>query len=375
MLDDSRYDGDVSAVFTDVLTGEVLYERNGGTPRVPASSLKLLTAVAAFAHLGPEYRFPTTVVEGPDADTVVLVGGGDVTLTRDGKGYFRGEGASLAELAELVLEARGGDAPSTVVLDTSLFTDDRRAPGTIDADYGDGATAEMTPLMVDAGRIDNTKNQTARHADPAMEAAEAFADLLGADTVERGTAPDGAAEVAVVHSAPIARLADEFVMRSDNTLTDAVGLRVGLAVHGEMTWKAATDALVATLEDLGVDTTGVTLSDTSGLSKDNRMTAHAFTQMLAAAATDDEAGAVFATLPIAGHNGTLRDRFFTATDGYGIVRAKTGALSGVSSLTGSVVTEDGRQIVFSLISNGHSNNWELQTALDETATAVAGCGC
>jgi D-alanyl-D-alanine carboxypeptidase/D-alanyl-D-alanine-endopeptidase (penicillin-binding protein 4) len=376
LLADTRLNGSTSASFADALTGEVLFEQEGTTPLAPASSMKVVTAVAAFQHLGAEYRIPTTVVEGPTEDSVVLVGGGDPTLTLDGEGYYNefAAGASLTELADLVLEARGGTAPTTVYLDTSLFTDNPKAEGVPAADLT-YATAPMAAIMVDGGRMDNTEKYAAHHPDPAMVAANEFASILGARQVELGTAPEGADELAVVYSAPMAALVDSFILTSDNLLSDAIALQTALAVEGEMTWAAMSTVHLSTLQELGVDTAGLVFYDGSGLSPTNRMTANAFTELLLGAA-GSQAASVFESLPVAGYSGTLWDRFGTAEDGQGIVRAKTGTLTGVSSLTGTLTTTDGRQVIFSLIANGFTTGEvAVETALDEISAAVSQCGC
>lgn len=382
LLADPRLTGNLSASFADALTGEVLFEQEATTPLAPASSMKVVTAVAAFQHLGAEYRIPTTVVEGPTEDSVVLVAGGDPTLTVDGEGYYTpyAAGASLTELAELVLEARGGTAPTIVYLDTSVFTDTVSAAGVSKNELVQ-STGPMAPIMLDGGRMDNTQKYADHYPDPAMVAAKEFADLLGATTVEAGTAAAGAAELAVVHSAPMSALVDSFILTSDNLLADAVALQTALAVEGEMTWAAMSTVHTSTLEGLGVDAAGLVFHDGSGLSPDDRMTAQAFTLMLLGAA-GSQASSVFESLPVAGYSGTLDDRFGTAADGKGVVRAKTGTLTqpiGVISLTGTLTTADGRQVIFSLISNGHGTDHAsgaaVEAAMDEISTAVSQCGC
>lgn len=68
--------GTFTGMVQDALTGQVLFDRGGAESRVPASNLKLLTAVAALRTLGPDHRFATKVVPGSAAGEVVLVGGG-----------------------------------------------------------------------------------------------------------------------------------------------------------------------------------------------------------------------------------------------------------------------------------------------------------
>src|SRR5215467_16038542 len=70
----------VGLVVTDLGSGSVLFSRQAGSGFVPASSAKLLTAVAALSTLGPSARFTTRVVSGRTRGSVVLVGGGDPTL-------------------------------------------------------------------------------------------------------------------------------------------------------------------------------------------------------------------------------------------------------------------------------------------------------
>ena len=96
---------------------------------------------------------------------------------------------------------------------------------------------------------------------------------------------------------------------------------------------------------------------------------------LRTAAASSQASSVFQSMPVAGWSGSLAERFEASSEGEGVVRAKTGTLTGVSSLTGAVDTDDGRLIVFSMISNGAANPQEVETAMDEVTTAVSMCGC
>ena len=80
-------------------------------------------------------------------------------------------------------------------------------------------------------------------------------------------------------------------------------------------------------------------------------------------------------LPVAGGTGTLADRFTVGENpGAGWVRAKTGTLTGVSSLTGIVQTVDGRVLSFALISGGTSPA-DARPALDAVAGKLRECGC
>src|SRR5690625_7216333 len=69
----------MSVYITDAVTGEVLLDHNGSTPRTPASTTKLVSGLLAVDVLGPNRTLTTPVVTG-SGNEVVLVGGGDVLL-------------------------------------------------------------------------------------------------------------------------------------------------------------------------------------------------------------------------------------------------------------------------------------------------------
>ncbi|HET9518534.1 MAG TPA: D-alanyl-D-alanine carboxypeptidase, partial [Actinoplanes sp.] len=100
---------------------------------------------------------------------------------------------------------------------------------------------------------------------------------------------------------------------------------------------------------------------------------------LAAQGTRPELSAMFGGLPVAGWSGTLQDRFQTPEAGRfgrGVVRAKTGSLSGVSALSGGLVTKDGRLLVFAVMADGVPGGQDAaRAALDRIAARLVACGC
>jgi D-alanyl-D-alanine carboxypeptidase/D-alanyl-D-alanine-endopeptidase (penicillin-binding protein 4) len=86
---------------------------------------------------------------------------------------------------------------------------------------------------------------------------------------------------------------------------------------------------------------------------------------------------VISGLPVAGFNGSLADRFGDAEQGRGMVRAKTGTLSGVNGLAGTVTDRDGRPMVFALLADRVAlvDRFTAEDALDAVATALAACHC
>ncbi len=78
---------------------------------------------------------------------------------------------------------------------------------------------------------------------------------------------------------------------------------------------------------------------------------------------------------MAAFTGTLSNRYRGQSAGAGAVRAKTGTLTGVNTLAGTVVDADGRLLVFSFMTTGTTDPQGAQKALDKLASAVANCGC
>jgi D-alanyl-D-alanine carboxypeptidase/D-alanyl-D-alanine-endopeptidase (penicillin-binding protein 4) len=129
---------------------------------------------------------------------------------------------------------------------------------------------------------------------------------------------------------------------------------------------------------LGVGTAGTTLSDASGLSRENRVTGDLLADVLVLGY--DGKHPLLRTaldgLPIGGLSGTLADRFDTRTtkDAAGRARAKTGTLTGANALAGSVVDDDGRLLVFVGLVAG-APTLDARVALDRFVATLADCGC
>ena len=143
-------------------------------------------------------------------------------------------------------------------------------------------------------------------------------------------------------------------------------------MYKRQTHEGATQLLAATAEDLGVDTAGMALVDSSGLSPDNRVSAGQLAGVVAGVARTPALGAVLEGLPRPGEDSTLGDRFPDAPARQAVA-AKTGTLDQTVSLTGTVTTTSGRVLAFSIICS--DLQWKLEparAAVDEAVSAVAG---
>lgn len=374
--------GKLSGVVVDPNTGEVLWEQDADRPLPPASTTKVLTAAAALLTLKHNGTLTTRVVQGDEPGEVVLVGGGDPTLSALPKGdstLYPG-GASLDDLVKQVRKATGG-AVDTVSVDTSAFAGDTRGPGWAPDDAPSTYAAPVQSAMLDGGRENPTDIDSPRTADPAGALAEELAERLDAEVFgDDVQAPEGAKVLGRVRSAPVDELVDTMLGDSDNVLAEAMARQVAAEAGEEPSFSGASEAMTRVLGDAGFDLEGVELADASGLSTENRIPARLLTEVLAAAAGDGAQARklrpLLSGLPVAGGSGTLADRYTEGSTARarGWVRAKTGTLSDVNTLAGMVVDKDGGVLVFALMSSGTSPD-DARPALDEIAAVLRNCGC
>ncbi|MEW2634786.1 D-alanyl-D-alanine carboxypeptidase/D-alanyl-D-alanine-endopeptidase [Streptomyces sp. NPDC048389] len=361
-----------AACVVDLTTGERLYGKRAETPMVPASTVKIATAAAALTALGPDHRLPTTVVAAPGADAITLVGGGDATLDR----------ARLGELAERTARAlrqrepaKDGQPAVKIRLryDASLY----RGP-LLHPIGPNGNIAPVSALMVGQGRLDErTTGAATRSADPAGEAARVFGDLLsergvGITPPAPGRAPAEAVPLAQVLSAPLSSVVERMLTTSDNDIAESLARQTALATGEQASFAGGERAVTRQLRRLQLPLTGTRFADGSGLNRRDKVSAALLTTLLARAgdAAHPELRPILTGLPVAGFNGTLEHRWSDTSAGTGLVRAKTGTLTGINALAGTVVASGGRLLGFAFLASGTPSRYEAQPALDRLAGAL-----
>ena len=379
--------GTLTGQISDAITGKVLWSQDPTKPRTPASNAKVLTASAVLLALPHDKRITTTVVQGANGQ-IILKGAGDPTLSAQPKGAetFYTNPGRISDLADQI--KKSGVEVSSVAVDLSAFSGPTMDSTWDRADIAGGDIAPIESLMADGGRTKDPLSEfSPRVSNPGITAGKALADALGVSTdVTEETAPAGAKTLASVNSAPLATRVDDMNRFSDNVLAEALSMELSVAQGGPATLAGGAAAVEKTLKTQGFDTTGVRLRDSSGLSYGNLVPATVLDTLMGAASgpidtsttkgqRDVKLRPILDGLPIAGGTGTLADRFDPDTNpAAGWVRAKTGTLTGVSSLTGIVQTVDGRVLAFALISGGTSPA-DARPALDAIPGQLRECGC
>ncbi len=405
--------GNPAGLVVDALTGAVLLDRRSDVPTAPASTLKTVVAAAALTTFGPRETLTTRVFYSPPAaaasttagaaastatsaasgGTLWLVGGGDPTLTAatGPAGY-----PAFARLADLATQVRntGITQVDHLVADQTLFTGPPTGEGWRDSYVTDGNVTPVSALEVDGGRAAAGATGP-RTTTPAMAAANAFAAALRrygvqVNSTEIGVLPAAGAidaasagqvsarQIATVHSPPIPLLVERMLTYSDNDLAESLGRLVAHARGLPASFAGAVSAVLDVLRELGVPTAGTYLADTSGLSTANRIPPATLVALLRTAVLPGHPAlrTLLTGLPVAGFSGTLNDRYDSADAraGAGAVRAKTGSLRIVTSLTGQVVDVNGRLLLFGFFAPVEEAG-ATRDALDRVAVALASCGC
>jgi D-alanyl-D-alanine carboxypeptidase/D-alanyl-D-alanine-endopeptidase (penicillin-binding protein 4) len=369
----------VSAQVLDAATGDVLFARRADALVAPASTSKLATAAAVLTVHQATDRFSTQVVAGADPGTVVLVGGGDPTLSAAPAGQQPAypEAGRISDLAGKVRAALGGTPVSRVLVDDSLFTGPTVAPGWAPEDSPSSYACPITAAMVDGGR--DSPDAVIRSAAPDLAAGTALARALGGAQVERGSAPAGARVLGTEQSAPVGVLVEQMLRDSDNVLAEVLGRQVALSAHQPASFAGAAATIRSTLAGLNIPV-GSGMRDGSGLSVLDRMPADALSQVLVQAESPGHRRLwpVVTGLSVAGWDGSLVEQGrFTgpAAAADGAVRAKTGSLTGVSAMAGVLTDADGRQLIFAFVADRAPSEGATRIAIDNLAAALVGCGC
>jgi D-alanyl-D-alanine carboxypeptidase/D-alanyl-D-alanine-endopeptidase (penicillin-binding protein 4) len=379
--------GNLGLTVRDAATGTHLLDLRSNDPLLPASSLKLLSAAAVDATFPTGATLTTKVVQGSAPDKVVLVAGGD-TLLNPGAGDPKSV-AGRAGLGDLVtatataLRSKGIRA-ATVSLDLSYAPGPLLAPTWSTGFRATGITGAVAAVGLSSQRATPGKPGP---ADPAASVGAAFVAGLKAAGVTAtlaapGKAPEGTATLASVTSAPVLDQLALALDESDNALTESLTRQAAYLKGTGPGFEPVSGFVRDTVAALGVDLTGVTTVDASGLSRQNQVPARVLGDVMALGAGGKLAGMAdtLRDLPIAGLTGTLSGRFddgdtHTAA---GVAKAKTGTLTGANALAGTVVTADGRLLTFAAIANGtgpEAGTTAARAALDRFVAVLASCGC
>jgi D-alanyl-D-alanine carboxypeptidase/D-alanyl-D-alanine-endopeptidase (penicillin-binding protein 4) len=350
-------------------TGDTLYSRNSGKLFMPASNQKILTGAVALAQLGPDYRYTTVIGKrgnirsGVLSGDLIVIGRGDPTISD----RVRGSAA----------EAMGAIADSIKARGITRVTGALRQGGNAfpDSIYGYGwewddltgsSGAPVDELLYNEGMVQRATRIDGRDTTISIATRTpgyAYLSALYLALNNRGIVVDSLVALDIdslaapydtlyaFQSPPLSEILRHFLKPSQNQIGEVLLKTLGLEKGGAGVADSGTVVVRKQLADWGVDSTGAVVYDGSGLSRHDLVTPETIVKTLVAMMRDSTTFAVFHdALPIAGVDGTIRSRM-KGTAAENNLRAKTGSLEFVRSLSGYVSTADDDLLIFSFLSN------------------------
>ena len=327
-----------SVILIDASTSEVIFESNSYAMRKPASTLKLLAGVSVARYLDPEMRFQTSLALAEQPNSVVIQGDMDPWATFSASNAERLGQTSLKYLAyraHVELEAQAG-AP---VKKMTIY-------------YNGIYDSEATNMKV---YLKSRKVYAIVKPVSALEA-----QRLISEPVMNSISPS-------VH-----QMTHFFLQWSDNVLSERLSRIAAKAAGFSSNAEGIAAVYKQVLSEMEIDSSKLVVKDGSGLSHDNRLTAHLLGELLVRIHKDPQYAAIVESLPDGGINGTLNERFLdTAPQAVGLVHAKTGTLNGTVSLAGFVESGD-REYIFVVIADKLSRSYSATELARDTLDRYLG---
>lgn len=321
----------VGMMVYDLDADSAIYCHNERQLMRPASTMKLLTAITAIDKLGGSYQFKTDlcytgeVTDGTLSGNIYCVGGFDPRFNIDDMRAF------VESIRKMGVDTIRG----TIYADKSMKDE---------AQYGEGWCWDddnpiLSPLLV--GRKDVFIDRFVQELREAGIVVDAFTG--------QGRKPDDAFCICRrFHT--IDQVLMRMLKESDNLYAESMFYQIGAASGNQpATAHSARSVMNRLIEKVGLDPKRYNIADGSGLSLYNYVTAELEVRMLRYAFKNNNIYLhLHPSLPQAGTDGTLRKRM-TSPFTQGNVYAKTGTLSGISSLAGYCTAANGHRLAFAII--------------------------
>lgn len=337
LLDNDIFDRTQVGIYVYDLTADTLvFTHNEQQCMRPASNEKLMTAITALNDLGVLYEYRTrlyTTSIPADSDSIFtghiyIRAGYDPLLDAD----------DLRAFAQSLKEHRIFRLQQPIVLDLSMKDDKRLGWGWC----WDDDEVPTTPLLY---RNDDKFTDNLRRIFREEEI-----DWDG--TVTEDTTPN-TATLLLTRTHNIDQVLLPMMKKSNNSMAESLFYQLAAQKGKSRAGRKQAVAHYNTLiRHIGLDPTHYQIADGSGLSLYNYLSPELLGRMLRYAYNDDDIYRhLLPSLPIAGEDGTLRKRM-RGSAAQGNVRAKTGTVEGVSTLSGYLTTATGNLLCFSIMNQG-----------------------
>lgn len=342
----------VGLMVYDLTADSAIYCHNERQLLRPASTMKVVTAIAAIDRLGGSFQFKTTlsytgaIEDGVLNGDVYLVGGFDPRFNSDDMGSF------VDGIRRMGIDTIRG----RIVADKSMKDADMLGEGWC----WDDDNPVLSPLLISRRDV-FVKRFVDRLRDEGV--------VVEADTVA-GRQPGGAYEVGT-RTHTIDQVLMPMMKESDNLYAEALFYQLGASTGAHpATARDARTVVRRLVEKVGLRPSDYRIADGSGLSLYNYVTAELEVMLLRYAYQNTNIYMhLLPSLPVAGEDGTLRRRM-RGTFTSGNVKAKTGSVTAISSLAGYCTAANGHVLCFAIINQGIRRGSEGRAFQDKVCEAL-----
>ena len=171
-------------------------------------------------------------------------------------------------------------------------------------------------------------------------------------------------------SPPLIRALEIINKQSQNLHAEMLLRTLGAEFKGEGSNEAGLRVIKEFLVEAGIDSEKIRLNDGCGLSRENLITPRFQTSLLEFLSQRPYFELFRNTLAVSGTDGTLKNRL-SAFEVKGSIHAKTGTLNGVTTLSGYITTQSGRNLIFSIFANQVRAESRTKKTIDEICSLLA----
>lgn len=186
--------------------------------------------------------------------------------------------------------------------------------------------------------------------------------------------PSGSWSEVAVHRTDLLTTAEVINKRSQNFYAECLLKLMGARLCGRGSWPAGREVVAEFLEEVGISKGTYTLADGSGMSRNNKFTPRQVTTLLRYMFLHPRGPEFLLTLPFSGEENLRWESRLSREPYRGNVFAKTGSLTGVSTLSGFAKARSGKVYAFSLLFNRTTSNWRASRAQDDIVRALVDHG-
>jgi len=333
------------------MSGDIIYEKNAHQLFTPASNIKLITAAAAFYYLKETFCFQTKL----------LADGNNENGTLNGNLYLKGNGdptftnQDLEKMVKNLVNSGIKNITGALCIDCSDYDDKPHSGGCCFANLGESFNSPIFAIILNRNPIKIT-NRIINFEQVLLDIGQTLHSLCQKYNIKVTNkvliqqAPSDAKILTSHNSESLASLISQMLKPSDNLFAETLFKKIGANYSKTPgSFENGIKAIEAFLNNvINISPNELLIDDGSGMSRYTEIAPDHFIKLLQWISTQPFFDKFVKCLPICGIDGTLKSRMLNCA---GHIKAKTGSMNGISSLSGYFYVNDSSKFIFSILIN------------------------